>query len=227
MKKLLLLTLALMAGLALMAQGSRKTTEYKSALAFHAGPSFPMGDFSSCMPDNEEAGLAKPGITLGLNYQYLLNEQVGITVSGFYNFHKTDKLVFEFDWGDEGTETVTMTADNWHFYGISAGPSLQFSLNKNLSSNLHVLGGVANVRLPAFYYNDEEMTRADWGIGPVIQGGMDLKLNAGKQFFIFLNGEYQYMRPTFRMLDIWTDESDKVYQKISVLNVTGGIGFRF
>lgn len=227
MKKLLLLTLALMAGLALMAQGSRKTTEYKNTLAFHAGPSLPMGVFSSSMPDNEDAGMAKPGITLGLNYQYQLNEQLGLLVSGFYNQHKTDRLEFTFDFGEDGTETMILTADNWHFYGLSAGPFLQFSLAKNISSNLHVLGGVANVRLPSFYFNDEEGTRYDWGIGPVLQGGMDLKMNAGKQFFVFLNAEYQYMRPTFSMYDIWDDVSDKVYQKISVLNVTGGIGFRF
>ena len=71
------------------------------------------------------------------------------------------------------------------------------------------------------------ITDKDWGIGPVIQAGLNLKIDAGKQVFVFLATDYQYMRPEFNLIEIFTDESDKVYQKISVLQATAGIGFRF
>lgn len=104
---------------------------------------------------------------------------------------------------------------------------MEFSPAKNLSAGLHVLGGVANVRLPAFYLDGEDMTKADWGIGPVVQAGINLKMDAGKQVFLFVNGDFQYMRPQFNILDFWTDDMDKGYQKIYALNATAGIGIRF
>lgn len=226
MKKLLVFCLALLVSSAMSAQGSRNTLTKKSFLAFHAGPSFPLGNFSSSNPANEEAGLAKTGFTTGINYGYLIKEGFGLEAAVFYNQYATGDVVMTIDMGD-GTETLKMSADAWKLYGLTIGPSLEFKPGKNISAGMHVLGGFTSARAPAFYLNDELVTKADWGIGPVIQAGLNLKIDAGKQVFIFIAGDYQYMRPEFHLFDIWTDESDKVYQKISVLQATAGIGFRF
>lgn len=226
MKKLLVLMIALLAGSILSAQESDNAVFKKSFLAFHTGPSFPISNFASNNPGNEEAGMAKTGFTIGMNYGYRFNSNFGLEAAAFYNQYGSKKTVMTFDLGD-GTESIELSLDKWHLYGLAIGPSMEFSPAKNLSAGLHVLGGVANVRLPAFYLNGEDMTKADWGIGPVIQGGINLKVEAGKQVFIFVNGDYQYMRPVFNVLDFWTDDSDKAYQKISVLNATAGIGIRF
>ncbi len=226
MKKLLVLMLALLVSSAIPAQESKTTVNKNSFLAFHAGPSFPVGAFSSNDPANEDAGLAKTGYTIGLNYGYRFNTNFGIEAAAFYNHYGTKNMVLTLETGD-GTETFEMTADAWNLYGLTLGPSLEFSPAKNMSAGMHVMGGVANVRLPAFYLEDEELTKADWGIGPVFQAGINLKIDAGKQVFFFVSGDYQYMRPVFNILDIWTDESDKGYQKISVVQATAGIGIRF
>ncbi|MBI3137917.1 MAG: hypothetical protein HYZ15_04965 [Sphingobacteriales bacterium] len=226
MKKMLVLILVLLVSGALPAQGSRKAFNRNSLLSLHAGPSFPMGVFSSSMPSTDEAGYARTGITVGMNYEYRFKNSAGIGGTVFYSQYNTRDLVLNFDFG-EGTQTVTMTMDNWRMYGIALGPTLNFAPVKNVSAGVHIMGGIANVRMPAFYYDNEEAVKADWGISPVVQGGLDLKLDAGKQFFFFVNGEYQYMKPVFNMFDIWTDESDKGYQKIAVVNATAGIGFRF
>lgn len=226
MKKILVLLLALLGSGALLAQAGRVKTKLPSTLAVHAGPSVPLGVFSSSYPSNDEAGYAKTGINLGLTYEYQLNELLNIAVNTFYNQHNTKKLEFTLDLGD-GTQTIVFTADKWHAYGIAAGPGLTYNLGKNLNAGIHVMGGIANVRMPAFYYDGEEAVKADWGIAPLVQGDAGLKVNAGKQFFFFLNAEYQYMKPVFHLLDISTNETDKVYQKISVLNATAGIGIRF
>jgi hypothetical protein len=226
MKKLLLISLALLIGSVLTAQESKNTVNKHSFLALHAGPSFPVGAFGSNNPGNENAGLAKTGYTIAMNYGYRFNSPLGVEVSAFYNHYGTQKMVLNVDVGD-GTETIDMTLDDWYLYGISLGPSLEFNPAKTMRAGFHVMGGVANVRLPAFYFDGEDATKADWGIGPVIQAGMNLKFDAGKQVFFFINGDYQYMRPVFNILDLWTDESEKGYQKISVLQATAGIGIRF
>lgn len=226
MKKLLVLMLALLVSGALPAQGSKGAINRNSSLAFHAGPSFPMGVYSSSMPSTDEAGYAKTGINISMNYEYRFRNNAGIGGTVFYNQHSTRDMVLTFDFG-EGTDTVTMTMDNWKMYGIALGPILNFVPAKNLTAGVHIMGGIANVQMPAFYYDNEEAVKSDWGISPVVQGGLSLKLDAGNQVFFFVNGEYQYLRPVFNMFDIWADESDKGYQKISVVNVTAGIGFRF
>lgn len=226
MKKLLVLMLALLVSSAMLAQGSRKSVNRNSFLAFHAGPSFPVGVFSSSYPSNDEAGFAKPGYTIGINYGKQFKSGAGIAATAFYNQYQTKDLVLTFDTGD-GTNTVTLSMDQWYMYGAAGGPSLEFTPLKNMSTGMHVMVGLAGVRLPAFYYDDEEFTKADWGPSMVIQAGMDLKMNMGKTTFIFINGEYQYMRPQFSLLNVFSNESEKVYQKISVLHATAGIGFRF
>jgi len=226
MKKLLVLMLAVLVSSAMLAQESRSLENKKSFLAFHAGPSFPVGAFGSNNPGNDDAGLAKTGYTIAMNYGYRFNSPLGLEASVFYNHFGTQKMVLTVDVGD-GTNTIDMTLDDWYLYGISVGPSLEFSPAKKMSAGLHVMGGVANVRLPAFYFDGEDATKADWGIGPVVQAGLNLKIDAGKQVFFFVNGDYQYMRPVFNILDLWTDESEKGYQKISVLQASAGIGFRF
>jgi hypothetical protein len=122
---------------------------------------------------------------------------------------------------------VILSMDQWYMYGAAVGPSLEFTPLKNMSTGVHVMGGIAVVRLPAFYYDNEDFTKADWGPSGVIQAGMDLKMNMSKTTFVFVNGEYQYMRPQFSLLNILSHESEKVYQKVSVLHATAGIGFRF
>lgn len=226
MKKLLVLCLALLISSAMNAQGSGNTLTKRSFLAFHAGPSFPLGNFSSTNPANDEAGLAKTGFTAGINYGYRIKESFGLEAAVFYNQYATGDQVMTIDLGD-GTQTLNLSAGAWKLYGLTVGPAFDFKSGNSMSVGMHVLGGFTSARVPAFYMNDELVTKADWGIGPVIQAGLNLKIDAGKQVFVFLAGDYQYMRPEFNLIDIWTDESDKAYQKISVLQATAGIGFRF
>lgn len=226
MKKLLALLLALLVSSAMLAQGSRKPVNRNSFLAFHAGPSFPVGVFSSSYPSNDEAGFASRGYTIGINYGKRFKSGAGIAATGFYNQYPTKDLVLNIDIGD-GTHTVVLSMDQWYMYGAAVGPSLEFTPIKNLGTGVHVMVGLAAVRLPAFYYDNEDFTKADWGPSGVIQAGMDLKMNMSKTTFIFINGEYQYMRPRFSLLNVLSNESEKVYQKVSVLHATAGIGFRF
>lgn len=226
MKKLLVLMLALLVSSAMLAQGSKSTVNKNSFLAFQAGPSFPMGDFKSDNSLNENAGFAKTGYNIGLNYTYLLHPQAGISAAVFYNRYPTKDVEFEIDMGD-GTRTITMKMDNWQFYGITAGPVLNFELAKNISSGVRIMGGIANARTPVIEYDHSVMLHSDWGIGAVIQGGVDLRFGLGSHVYFVLNADYQYMNPAFQPTDYNDELTEKVHQKISVLQTTAGIGIRF
>jgi len=227
MKKLLLMTLVLLVSGAMLAQGSKQTGIMKSTLAFHAGPSFPMGDFKDNNIDNEEAGFAKTGFTIDLNYGYQFHKNAGIGAAVFFNQYNATDETFDFTVGERNGELITLSMDNWKLYGITAGPMLTFDLGKNIMTDLRLMGGVANAKTPKISYEGETMVKAEWNFAPVLQGGLDLRIGTGKNMFIFTNVDYMYMKPEFQLEDYEGNELDKVKQKISVLNLTGGIGIKF
>ena len=110
MKKLLLMMIVLLVSGAILAQGSAKTTATKSVLAFHAGPSFPVGDFASNDFDNEQAGFAKTGFTIDLNYGYQFHPNAGIAAPGAtvltFNNVQYIKQFEKLDIFDAATNTV-------------------------------------------------------------------------------------------------------------------------
>lgn len=231
MKKLLLMTIVLLVSGTILAQGSAKTTATatKSVLAFHAGPSFPVGDFGSNDFDNEQAGFAKTGFTIDLNYGYQFHPNAGIAASVFYNKYNMHNVVMDIVLEGRLNEEVTLDImDNWQFYGITAGPMLTFGLAKNIWTDLRLMGGVVNTKSPKISYEGELLEKAHWSIAPALQGGLDLRFGTGKNMFIFTNLDYLYMKPEFTASSSeWFDEGEKFKQKISVLNLTGGIGIKF
>ncbi|MBN8673712.1 MAG: hypothetical protein J0L56_06235 [Chitinophagales bacterium] len=226
MKKLLFLFAALLLGAAAGAQGSVAKKEMRSLLTFHAGPSFPVGDFSSTNFDNEHAGFAKTGLTLNLNYTYQFQKIAGVTGAVFYNRNNTKKTILLAV--EEGPDVV-LHLDHWQFYGISAGPMLSFELAPELFTDLRVMGGIANANSPEITYEGMVMAKEDWSIAPVIQGGLNLRYNAGNRFFVYTGVDYLYLKPTFNYVyaDITEFPSQEIKQKISLLNVSAGVGIRF
>lgn len=226
MKKLLFLFAALLLGGAAGAQGSVAKKEMRSLLTFHAGPSFPVGDFSSTNFDNEHAGFAKTGVTLNLNYAYQFQQTLGVTGAVFYNRNNTQKTI---SLAVEEGPDVTLHLDHWQFYGISAGPMLSFELAPQLFTDLRVMGGIANANSPEITYEGMLMAKEDWSVTPVLQGGLNLRYNTGKKFFVYTGVDYLYLKPTFKYVyaDIAEFPSQEIEQKIAVLNITAGVGIRF
>lgn len=226
MKKLLFLFTALLLSGAAGAQGSVAKKEMRSLLTFHAGPSFPVGDFSSKSFDNEQAGFANTGVALNLNYAYQFQKTFAVTGAVFYNRNNTQKTIPVAV--EEGPD-VDLHLDHWQFYGISAGPMLSFELAPKLYSDLRVMGGIADANSPEITYEGMVIAKEDWSITPVIQGGLNLRYNTGKRFFVYTGVDYLYLKPTFNYtyLDIAEFPSQEIKQKISVLNVSAGAGIRF
>lgn len=118
-------------------------------------------------------------------------------------------------------------ADHWQYYGITAGPMLTFELNKSVFTDLRLMGGMANVNSPRAEEDGEIVLDEEWAWAPVLQGGINLRIDAGKNFFVFTSLDYQYTKPKFEIEPIVGVIEDRVHQKVSVLNASGGIGFKF
>jgi opacity protein-like surface antigen len=239
MKKLLILATTLLVCGAIQAQGSKEKIGGKSFLALHAGPSFPVGDFSNNSFDVTQGflgsgGFAKTGFNINLNYGYEFVESFGLTASAFYNNNKLDNKAFvdqlnaiyggEFDF-------TGVKMDHWSWYGLTVGPALLHNITPNVGVDLRVMGGIANANSPRLKYQGATIMDEDWSIAGVFQGGANLRINVGQNMFIYTGVDYQYMKPKFNISyeDPDTGEmiTENAKQKISVVNVTGGFGIRF
>ena len=243
MKKLLIAVMALLIGSAAQAQEKVAKKEAKHFFALEAGPSFPTGDFNSTklinsstgLFENREAGFARTGVNVNLNYGYQFNKYFTLAANVFYNhnaiksnaFTNQLNLLFESEVGAIPANSLKL--DHWKWYGITAGPMLTENLNSNISLNFKVLGGIANANSPKVVFEGTKIVGEDWSVAPVVQAGVDLRFNVAKNVFIVTGAGYQYLRPKFTIeydLD-GTVTEEKTKQKFSAANVTAGLGIRF
>lgn len=227
MKKLLLIMIVLLVSGAINAQGSKGKLTNKSFLAFHVGPSFPMGDFGSTNFDNQNAGFAKTGYSLNLTYGYKLVQNFGLTASLFYNNNGPDNAAIEKGVSGSIETDVFGKMNHWQWVGLTAGPMITQNLGSNVEMDLRIMGGVADANFPKVFHEDTIIVNQDWSFAAIFHTGLDLRIGIGNGMFIFTNLDYQYMKPKFNL--VFPDESPTIRseQKMSVLNLTGGLGIRF
>ena len=242
MKKLLVLTMALLVSGVIMAQGDKEEkVAGKSFLAIHAGPSIPVDDFAAKTIGTDgffgSGGFAKTGYTINLRYDYRFSENFGVVASAFYNNNTlnsnafVEKLNFIYEEAGFPVDATGLKLDHWKWYGFTAGPALFYDMSKNLTAGLRIMGGIANANSPKVTYEGYEIYGEDWSTAFVFQGGMDLRIGVGSNVFVFANAEYTYLKPKFEkeLIDPVTDEQyiESGSQKMTVVNLTAGIGLRF
>ena len=242
MKKLLFLLIVLLVSGAIQAQGGKVKTDTRSFLAFHAGPSFPVGDFYSTdiinhgdiTLANREAGFAKVGVNANLTYSYKVLENLGLAASVFYNNNNLNQGAIEREFGLTEAGLNVLEIDHWKWYGLTVGPMLMHNISPKMTVDLRVMGGIANANSPKIAIQGEEWAKEDWAVAPVFQGGLDLRFGFGNNMFIFTNVDYLYMKPKFNIESFDINDAgelvtvtEPIKQKMSVVNLTGGFGIRF
>ncbi|MBL0357693.1 MAG: outer membrane beta-barrel protein [Chitinophagaceae bacterium] len=235
MKKLLMMAMALLLSGTLLAQGSKVKGDSKSFIAFHGGPSFPIADFSSTdMTNNANAGFAKTGFVLNLSYGYEIKNNFGLTAGLLYNKYDVDskKIVFT---DPETHDVIPVNLDHWQFYGVTAGPMYTFKAGNKVKVDLKVMGGIVNANAPLIQVLSLNITNDAWHTAPVLQAGVNFRMGVGKKMFIMTSADYLYLDPTFKYT--YTDIisgvpgidriTEEFHQKMNIINVTAGIGFKF
>lgn len=222
MKKLLLFIAAMILCIVAMAQNDRGPTDSKTFIGITAGPSFPIGDYGSTGEDNENAGMARTGYNITLQFGHRLGTTVGLGASAFYTQHKVDN---PFDnMGGEGTVTVK----DWSYYGLTVGPLLTMNVAPKAFMDFSVQAGLAEARSPKIsvsYGGETVGVNSDkaWTVPVKLDANLRFALGARAQLLAGVN--YLYMRPEFKVEAMGYSETAK--QSMSALGVNLGVGLGF
>ncbi len=200
-----------------------ESTDKYQYIALHVGVGFPVGDFGSNTISNEEAGFAKTGVNVGLQYVYKLGKNLGVGASGFYNFFNASKSINVP--GNGGSTVVGL--DHWQYYGLAIGPTVTIDLDEQVCLDLRALAGVAAANAPRVKLQNTALIKEDWSSTSVLQGGANLRVKMNNsRLYIFANMDFTYLYPDFTVTSYDNAFTEKIKQRMSVLNLTGGVGFR-
>jgi hypothetical protein len=202
----------------------------KGSLEFSLGPAFPFGEFSYKQIRDAESGYAENGISLATSFIYRLKRQFGlvtmisVNISGLDETsiaHKYWQPEFGYDW--------TLEPSHWISTAYLTGFDIILPMLRS-DFNFRLLGGFATTRLPGLSgsaYNFHREASKDnavaWsaGAGFTYQSFKKVTLSFRMDFF-----------QTYPVLDeVWTSDigpsgKGKIFQKIGILKLTAGFGFR-
>lgn len=221
MKKGYLVILLFTITLNMDAQQHKKCEPSNFQLYAHYGASLPLGAFSKPDPlADKKAGMAQPGFNINVSGMYVLQNQLGVAATVFYNYNKVNNSVFK---GVEGNPQM----DHWQMYGLTGGLVFMLSPIDKIRTSLKVMSGFANVNMPKTIKYGQTVVEEDWSLGAVVQTGIDFKYAFAPKVFVFAGADYIYTKPRFMVKSTDGSVNQEAYQPISLLNLSGGIGFGF
>jgi hypothetical protein len=222
MKKIMLIIAALICiNIPANSQLQKTQASKKFFLTAAAGPSFPVGDFASKNISNEQAGFAKTGFNINLNFGYQQTENFGFVASLLYSKHLMDVSSLQ------SMGLPAITADHWQSYGIMVGPMLTLPVNDKIKTDFKILAGVTNVNAPVMGYAGDVVMSEQWSAAFAMQLAVDMRYYVSNNFFLIANIDYNAMRPKFKITDANGNSSGSATQQVSDLPVTVGIGVAF
>lgn len=220
MKKLIVLVTALLVGFVVTAQNKKVVRDYKSAFSVNIGPSMPIGDFESTNEDNENAGFAKTGVNVNVNYDYKFVENFGLAANFLYGYHKLhEELLHQID--------PDLNMDHYQYVAGMIGPMVRASITPKTDFDFRLLGGIGRANSPEFVYQGETIITEDWASSFAWKMDADVRFNVSDNTFFMLNFGYTQMRPEFKVKETTTGSEMKQELHISVLNLSAGIGIKF
>lgn len=215
MKKILLLIVITFLGGILAVAQKDNTGSKKNVLSITAGPSFPIGDFGSTNFDNDNAGMAKTGLTVNINYVHHYDKLFGLAADVTYGRNAFDEIALE------GSE---VSADPWQYYTVTVGPVITGNLTPKTSIDFSILSGMTYAKSPTFTSN-LRIIEGDWSIGVPLKLAADFRYQFSKNNFFKVGANYLYMKPKFEYNA--PGDNMSLRQKMEVLGINAGIGFSF
>jgi hypothetical protein len=226
MKKVFVLFAALLVCFVINAQ-QHKLLERKNKVSFNIGPSFPIGDFASNNAGNENAGYAKTGVNVNLNYDHMFTKYVGIAVNALYGSNKMDhKIISDF------MEINVPGADisHYQYVGLIAGPVFTVPVTPKSSIDFKLLGGVGRARSPEATFMGDIYAKQDWASSFTWGTGSDINIQFARNAFFMVGFSYTQMRPDFNIVIMPNEvnsETIPMEMHVSAINLNTGIGIKF
>ena len=199
----------------------KQTQSTNSYLSLQLGPSLSTGDFARKDINNDEAGFAKTGLSVDLNYLYQFNENIGLAASAFFNINSLAiKKIREL------SGVSTLKTDHWQSLGLAVGPAFSYAFSDKVKGDLKIMGGIASANSPDIRTNGFLLADEDWVAAALFQTGCGLRVDLGKHAFFASNLDFRYMNPRFE-ITLSSGGTEIRRQQLSVLNLTCGVGVRF
>ena len=227
MKKILVFVAALLVCFVVTAQQTRIPKKMSSSLSFNIGPSFPIGDFASNNAGNENAGYAKTGVNLNLNYDYMFTKYAGITLNALYGSHKMDQKIIT-DFMDMPAPDANVT--HYQYIGLLAGPVFNGTISPKTEIDFKLLGGVCRSRSPQATFQEEVYAKQDWASSFGWRISSDMHFKFANNAFFMVGLSYTQMRPDFNIVLMPNEtnpETLSMEMHVSTVNVNAGVGIKF
>jgi len=236
-KKMLMLGLA---GISLMPlraqdvetkQAPKKEKENKMYLALSAGPSFPLGKFSSKSGNPDDgAGFANTGVNAALQYGYLVGKHFGFAANIGYSQYKLDEGPLK-DMMIVEDPNFQLSADHWQYFSFLVGPMASVSANNKLNFDFRFLGGLAHTNFPVISASTSSSgakSSENWQSAFAWQVGANARYSLSEKASLFANVDYLKTKPVTEIsVTNGGTESSEVEQHLGVMNLTLGVGFSF
>lgn len=201
----------------------------KGILEISAGGAFSIGEFGYTRFDYEESGFAKNGIALALSFNYRLKAHLGLVASvSEYILGVDESNVAKKYWVPGTGWNSIVEAANWMSNAYMGGIDIILPVYRS-DFYFRLLGGLARTRLPGLTGRELNFHReattdiaAAWSVGAGI----------AYQYFdrITLSLRLDFFMTHPALDEIWTSDfgsgSGKIYQNISMVNLTAGLGFK-
>jgi|GEM_PF-6381977 len=219
----------------------------QSVLEIGYGVAVPFGKYESTDVTDSASGYATAGTNLNVMFSYLVGKNLGVSAmisssvsklssNGIKDRYETYADRIEGDVSD-------IHYAKWNTSSYMAGGYFTYPLQK-ASINFQLLAGYSRTEYPevdvVIYShldsNAVEVKQSASGVSSAfcLNVGAGLKYNISEIMCICVNGNFLSCYPEFEKVvttssfqSATPDEVHKVHQRISLLNVTAGIGFRF
>ena len=226
---------------------SQTYNERSAVLEVGYGVAVPFGKFESTDVMDSASGYATSGTNLNVMFSYLVNKHVGVAamISSSVNRLNEGGIKSKFQNYAEGIEGVVsdMHFSKWSTTAYLAGCYLTYPLQK-ASVNFQLLAGYARTEYPdmnVIVYshldsNAVEINQTASGVASAFcfVAGAGLKYNISDIMCLCVNADFLSTYPEFEKITTTNtflrstpDEFHKMHYRVSLLNVTAGIGFRF
>lgn len=226
---------------------SQTYNERSAVLEIGYGVAVPFGKFESTSVTDSASGYATAGTNLNVMFSYLVGKNFGVAamISSSANRLNTEGIKNKFEtYADKIEGNVSdLHYEKWSTIAYMAGGYVTYPLQK-ASFNLQLLAGYSRTTYPelnAVIYskldsNAVEVSQYASGVASAfcLNAGAGLKYNISDIMCLCVNANFLSTYPEFESVVTTStfqsgtpDEYHKVHQRVSLLNVTAGIGFRF
>lgn len=213
--------------------------ESNGYIGLSVGPSFPIGDFASKDTDNDEAGLANPGVMFEISFAHKLGgSNFGISALLRGQGLPTDAQTIADEFGQQAPGADwTVESESWGIGAFMFGGYGSFPVSDNISFDTRAMIGFASASSPKLDVTGSangniiwiEQESADASAFAYLVGA-GFQFGVGDNISLLTNLDYLGTGPEFSEVETKTSDGNTSTstweQSIGTINLSVGIAYK-